>query len=95
MFERSLQDLIRGLRSHRHSSKAELDTFLDGALAEIREELKGKDMELKGEGLVKMCYVSDERSRAASFLLVVCLSKCRGRSTESCLADCYPSIDSS
>jgi AP-3 complex subunit delta-1 len=58
MWERSLQDLIRGLRSHKNSSKAELDAFLEEAMAEIRAELKGKDMELKAEGVVKMCYVS-------------------------------------
>jgi AP-3 complex subunit delta-1 len=58
MWERSLQDLIRGLRSHKNSSKAELDAFLEEVMAEIRAELKGKDMELKAEGVVKMCYVS-------------------------------------
>jgi AP-3 complex subunit delta-1 len=58
MWERSLQDLIRGLRSHKNSSKAELDAFLEEAMTEIRGELKGKDMELKAEGVVKMCYVS-------------------------------------
>lgn len=57
MWERSLQDLIRGLRSHKNSSKAELDAFLEEAMAEIRTELRGKDMELKAEGVVKMCYV--------------------------------------
>lgn len=58
MWERSLQDLIRGLRSHKNSSQAELDEFLKEALAEIRIELKGKDMDLKAAGVVKMCYVS-------------------------------------
>jgi AP-3 complex subunit delta-1 len=59
MWERSLQDLIRGLRSHKTSSKAELDAFLEEAMSEIRGELRGKDMELKAEGVVKMCYVSE------------------------------------
>lgn len=58
MFERTLQDLIRGLRSHKHSSRSDLDLFLQEALKEIREELKGKDMDLKSEAVVKMCYVS-------------------------------------
>ena len=57
MFERTLQDLIRGLRSHKASSKAQEDAFLAEAMLEIREELKGKDMTLKGEGVLKMCYV--------------------------------------
>lgn len=58
MFERTLQDLIRGLRAHRASSKAQEDAFLAEALEEIRGELKGKDMALKAEGIIKTCYVS-------------------------------------
>jgi hypothetical protein len=57
MFERTLQDLIRGLRAHKASSKAQEDAFLVEAMGEIRQELKGKDMALKAEGVVKMCYV--------------------------------------
>jgi AP-3 complex subunit delta-1 len=62
MWERTLQDLIRGLRAHKSSSKAELDAFIDEALEEIRVELKGKDMELKAEAVMKMCYVGPETS---------------------------------
>lgn len=58
MFERSLQDLIRGLRAHKHSSKSELDAFLAEALAEIRQELRGKEMDLKADAVMKMVYVS-------------------------------------
>ena len=57
MFERTLQDLIRGLRAHKASSKAQEDAFLSEAMTEIRDELQGKDMALKAEGVVKMCYV--------------------------------------
>ncbi len=57
MFERTLQDLIRGLRAHKASSKAQEDAFLAEAMKELREELKGKDMALKAEGVLKMCYV--------------------------------------
>lgn len=57
MFERTLQDLIRGLRAHKASSKGQEDAFLAEAMVELRAELKGKDMALKGEGVLKMCYV--------------------------------------
>ncbi|KAK4684068.1 hypothetical protein P7C73_g6139, partial [Tremellales sp. Uapishka_1] len=57
MFERTLQDLIRGLRAHKASSKAQEDAFISEAMGEIREELKGKDMALKAEGVLKMCYL--------------------------------------
>jgi hypothetical protein len=58
MFERTLQDLIRGLRAHKSSSQAEIDAFLAEAVEEIRGELRGREMDLKAEGVVKMCYVS-------------------------------------
>ncbi|WVW86640.1 hypothetical protein I302_108693 [Kwoniella bestiolae CBS 10118] len=57
MFERTLQDLIRGLRAHKASSKAQEDAFISEAMVEIREELKGKDMALKAEGVLKICYL--------------------------------------
>ncbi|KAL1408283.1 AP-3 complex subunit delta [Vanrija albida] len=57
MFERTLQDLIRGLRAHKASSRAQEESFLAEAMAEIRKELKGKDMQLKAEGVLKMCYL--------------------------------------
>nr|ODN91253.1 AP-3 complex subunit delta-1 [Cryptococcus depauperatus CBS 7841] len=57
MFERTLQDLIRGLRAHKGASEAQEDAFIAEAMGEIREELKGKDMALKGEGVIKMCYL--------------------------------------
>lgn len=58
MFERTLQDLIRGLRSHKGASKTQEDAFIAEAMTEIRDELKGKDMALKAEAIIKMCYVS-------------------------------------
>ena len=58
MFERTLQDLIRGLRAHKASSKAQEEAFIQEAMLEIREELKGNDMALKAEGVLKVCYVS-------------------------------------
>ncbi|KIR56492.1 AP-3 complex subunit delta-1 [Cryptococcus gattii Ru294] len=57
MFERTLQDLIRGLRSHKGASKAQEDAFIAEAMTEIRDELKGKDMALKAEAIIKMCYL--------------------------------------
>lgn len=58
MWERTLQDLIRGLRAHKSSSRGELEAFLSECVEEIRGELRGREMDLKAEGVVKMCYVS-------------------------------------
>ena len=54
MWERTLQDLIRGLRAN----KKDEATFINKAVNEIREEIKNKDMELKAGAIMKLTYVS-------------------------------------
>lgn len=54
MFERTLADLIRGLRA---SSKKDETTFIARAVDEIRAEVKTKDMELKAAAILKLVYV--------------------------------------
>lgn len=54
MWERTLQDLVRGLRAN----KKDEATFINKAVDEIREEIKSKDMELKAGAIMKLTYVS-------------------------------------
>jgi len=54
MFERTLADLIRGLRA---CSKQDEPAFIAKAVDEIRNEVKSKDMELKGAAVLKLSYV--------------------------------------
>lgn len=54
MFERTLADLIRGLRA---SNKQDEATFIARAVDEIRKEVKSKDMELKAAAILKLTYV--------------------------------------
>ncbi|ETW86760.1 hypothetical protein HETIRDRAFT_166278 [Heterobasidion irregulare TC 32-1] len=53
MWERTLQDLIRGLRAN----KKDEAKFIAQALDEIRREVKSKDMELKAGAVLKLTYV--------------------------------------
>ena len=53
MWERTLQDLIRGLRSN----KKDEAKFISQAIDEIRQEVKSKDMELKAGAVLKLTYV--------------------------------------
>ena len=53
MFEKSLYDLIRGLRSHK-GSEAE---YIQGALKECRTEIRSPDMDLKATALLKLIYL--------------------------------------
>ena len=53
MWERNLQDLIRGLRAHKHDESR----FIAGAIEEIRKEVRSDDMELKAAAVLKLTYV--------------------------------------
>ncbi|RDB29294.1 AP-3 complex subunit delta-1 [Hypsizygus marmoreus] len=53
MWERTLQDLIRGLRAN----KKDEAKFLAKAVDEIRQEIKSDDMELKAGAVLKLTYL--------------------------------------
>ncbi|EJC98671.1 Adaptor protein complex AP-3 delta subunit [Fomitiporia mediterranea MF3/22] len=53
MWERNLQDLIRGLRAHKHDEA----NFIAGAIEEIRKEVRSDDMELKAAAVLKLTYL--------------------------------------
>jgi AP-3 complex subunit delta len=53
MWERTLQDLIRGLRAN----KSDESKFIAQAVDEIRREIRSKDMELKAAAVLKLTYV--------------------------------------
>lgn len=53
MWERTLQDLIRGLRAN----KKDESKFIAKAVDEIRREIKSEDMELKAGAVLKLTYV--------------------------------------
>jgi hypothetical protein len=53
MWERTLQDLIRGLRANKNDERK----FVSQAIDEIRQEVRSKDMELKAGAILKMTFV--------------------------------------
>ncbi|KAF7784263.1 hypothetical protein Agabi119p4_428 [Agaricus bisporus var. burnettii] len=53
MWERTLQDLIRGLRAN----KKDESKFIGKAVDEIRQEIKSDDMELKAGAVLKLTYL--------------------------------------
>ena len=53
MWERTLQDLIRGLRAN----KKDESKYIAHAVDEIRQETKSKDMEIKAGAILKLTYV--------------------------------------
>ncbi|KAK7425474.1 AP-3 complex subunit delta [Neonectria magnoliae] len=52
-FEKSLYDLIRGLRNHKGDEKE----YIQKSLKECRAEVRGQDMDLKATALLKLIYL--------------------------------------
>ncbi|PBP25158.1 AP-3 complex subunit delta [Diplocarpon rosae] len=52
-FEKSLYDLIRGLRNHKGNEKE----YIQNSLKECRTEIRGQDMDLKATALLKLVYL--------------------------------------
>lgn len=54
MFERSLSDLVSGIRAHKDNEAQ----FISGALKEIKQELQSTIPEIKSQAVSKLTYVS-------------------------------------
>ncbi|KAJ4344477.1 AP-3 complex subunit delta [Didymosphaeria variabile] len=52
-FEKSLYDLIRGLRNHKGTEKE----YIDESIKECRKEIRSTDMDLKSTALMKLTYL--------------------------------------
>ncbi|CAE6495108.1 unnamed protein product [Rhizoctonia solani] len=72
MWERTLSDLIRGLRAN----KGDESQFIAKAVDEIRTEVKSKDMDLKAAAVLKLIYLDmlGYPMRWASFYVVEVMS---------------------
>lgn len=57
VFEKSLSDLIKGIRSHSRESPESLGSFLDDAIGECKTELSATDMETKAMAVLKLAYL--------------------------------------
>ncbi|KAG0669792.1 AP-3 complex subunit delta [Maudiozyma exigua] len=55
-FEKSLKDLIRGIRSH-NDTPEQLEMFLEAQLSECRKEANSSNMELKTNAILKLTYL--------------------------------------
>ena len=66
MFRKSLQDLVRGIRSN----KKDPQEFLQKALADIKQELASRDVSVKATAVQKLTYVSS--LTLVLLLVVVC-----------------------
>lgn len=56
-FEKSLNDLIKGIRSHFKESPESLRDFLDNAIEECKNELTTTDLEVKATAVLKLAYL--------------------------------------
>ena len=53
MFEKSLTELIKGIRAHKGSETK----YIDSAIGECRKEIKSRDLDLKAQAIMKLAYV--------------------------------------
>lgn len=53
MFEKSLYDLIRGLRNHKGTERE----YIQESIRECRKEIRGSDLDLKATALLKLTYL--------------------------------------
>ena len=53
MFEKSLTDLVKGIRN----AKGDPTPFITKCISEVKEELKSRDVTIKAGALQKMTYV--------------------------------------
>lgn len=56
-FEKSLNDLIKGIRTHFKESPESLRDFLDNAIEECKSELTTTDLEVKATAVLKLAYL--------------------------------------
>ncbi len=56
MFEKTLQDLVKGLRDCK--TDAESQAFVSKSLAEVKEEAGSREVSVKANALLKAVYVS-------------------------------------
>lgn len=57
LFEKSLSDLIREIRSHSKISAESLQEFLESAIVECKNELMSMDLETKATAILKLAYL--------------------------------------
>lgn len=54
MFEKSLTDLIRGIRANKKNEQK----YIAVCLQEIRNEVKSNDLDIKSTAIAKLAYVN-------------------------------------
>ena len=55
MFEKTLTDLIKGIRAHKGSEAK----YIDSSIGDCRKEVKSRDPEIKAQAILKLAYVCD------------------------------------
>ena len=60
MFEKTLTDLIKGIRAHKGSEAK----YIDSSIGDCRKEIKSKDLDIKAQAILKLAYVCDNNDCA-------------------------------
>ena len=57
MFEKSLLDLVKGIRSHKDNEAQ----YINSCVNEIRNEIKSPDRDIKATAVLKLAHVCSKR----------------------------------
>jgi AP-3 complex subunit delta len=60
MFEKTLTDLIKGIRAHKGSEAK----YIDSSIGDCRKEIKSRDLGIKAQAILKLAYVYDNNESA-------------------------------
>lgn len=66
MFEKSLTDLIRGIRANKKNEQK----YIAACLQEIRNEVKSNDLDVKSTAVAKLTYVSQRETHGKKRFLI-------------------------
>lgn len=77
MFEKTLNDLIRGLRAN----KANERRYISSAIVECKQEAKSQDLDVKADAILKVAYLAmfGQDMAWASFNIIEVMSSTRFR----------------
>jgi AP-3 complex subunit delta-1 len=67
MFEKSLTDLIRGIRANKKSEQK----YIAVCLQEIRTEVKSNDLDIKATAVAKLTYVNCLFFEKKTFIIIL------------------------
>lgn len=89
MFEKSLTDLIRGIRANKKNEQK----YIAVCLQEIRNEVKSNDLDIKSTAVAKLAYVNTLNNCTIYKLMLVLAANARLRHVLGLFSHCRSHVE--